>query len=100
MPFQPSNYDASADHTRWIYDGQQAGYITPSELEVIAKGLEAYRILADKLVTQNEYNQNNNTYPPMVHAKASCPLEHDSTAKNVQGNLHCLFAIPKGVDCI
>ncbi|KAG5289003.1 hypothetical protein I7I50_01558 [Histoplasma capsulatum G186AR] len=84
MPFQPSNYDASADHTRWIYDGQQAGYITSSELEVIAKGLEAYRILADKLVTQNEYNQNNNTYPPMVHAKASCPLEHDSTAENVQ----------------
>ncbi|KKZ63269.1 hypothetical protein EMCG_02389 [[Emmonsia] crescens] len=96
VPFQKTNCDISADHTGWIYDVEKSGYITTSELEVIAKGLEAYRSLADRHVTRNGYHQNNNTCLVAVDAKARSSIERDFTVKGVQGNLRCPFAIPNG----
>ncbi|EEQ87276.1 hypothetical protein RJZ56_005410 [Blastomyces dermatitidis] len=96
VPFEKSNCDTPADHTGWIYDVEKAGYITTSELDVIAKGLEAYRNLADRRITRDGYHQNNNTCLVAVDAKARSSLEHDFTVKGVQGNLRCPFAIPNG----
>ncbi|OJD21765.1 hypothetical protein ACJ73_06891 [Blastomyces percursus] len=96
VPFEKSNCDTSVDHTGWIYDVEKAGYITTSELDVIAKGLEAYRSLADTRITRDGYHQNSNTCLVAVDAKARSSLEHDFTVKGVQGNLCCPFAIPNG----
>ncbi|OAX79777.1 hypothetical protein ACJ72_05897 [Emergomyces africanus] len=97
VPFQKTNCDISVDHTGWIYDVEKAGYITAPELEVIARGLEAYRVLADKRVTRDGYHhQNGNTCLVAVDAKARSSIERDFTVKGVQGNLRCPFAISNG----
>ncbi|PGG96675.1 hypothetical protein GX51_07715 [Blastomyces parvus] len=96
VPFQKSNGDTTTDHTGWIYDVQKAGYITTLELDVIAEGLEAYRTLADRRITRDEYHQNNNTCLVAADAKVRSSLEHDFTVKGRQGNLRCPFAIPNG----
>ncbi|PGH02321.1 hypothetical protein AJ79_07660 [Helicocarpus griseus UAMH5409] len=96
-PFQKNNRDASADTTGWIYDVEKAGYVTATEFEAIAKGLEAYRSLADKRVARDENHQvNNNTCLVAVDAKVRSSIERDFTTNGVQGNLRCPFAIPNG----
>ncbi|OJD17125.1 hypothetical protein AJ78_02770 [Emergomyces pasteurianus Ep9510] len=97
VPFQKTNCNTTPDHTGWIYDVEKAGYITASELEVIARGLEAYRGLADRRAARDGYHhQSNNTCLVAVDAKARSSIEHDFTVKGVQGNLRCPFAIPNG----
>ncbi|EEH36485.1 hypothetical protein PAAG_06903 [Paracoccidioides lutzii Pb01] len=99
LPFQKNNYDVSTDTTGWIYDVEKAGYLAALEFEAIAKGLDAYRSLADRRTRRDirdGHHQNANTCLVAVDAKARSSIERDFTTNGVRGNLQCPFAIPNG----